>query len=170
MDIRQALLAEHSKKQCQRIVSFVGNDPARFKDLVQLFLGDEYRVIQRAAWPVSYCIEEYPELIKPYWSRFIKCLGKKDTHPAVARNVMRLLQFTEIPKRYQGPVLNACFDYIADPQQAPAVKAFSLTVLYNLYKVYPDILPEIQSIIEAAWDRETPAFRARARVFRNLKA
>ncbi len=169
MDIRSTLLQEHSRKQCMLVVNYVGNDAERFKELVRLFLGDEYRVIQRAAWPVSYCVEYHPELIKPYWNRFVKCLNKKDTHPAVTRNLMRLFQFTEIPKRYQGPLLNACFEFISDPQQAPAVKAFSLTVLYNLYTIYPEILPEIQSIVEESWDRETPAFRARARIFRHRK-
>lgn len=168
MDIREALLKEHSKKQCLRIVKYVGPSPERFRELVTLFLSDEYRVVQRAAWPVSYCVEEHPELMKPYWGKFIKCLGAKGTHTAVSRNIMRLLQYNDIPKRYQGQVMDACFHFIADPQEAAAVKAFSLTVLYNLYKLYPEILSEIKTIIEERWATETPAFKVRARVFLKL--
>jgi hypothetical protein len=76
---------------------------------------------------------------------------------------VRLLQFTEIPKRYQGRVMNTCFGFIEDPGEAIAVKAFSLTVLENLSRAYPGILPEIKTIIEARWEQETPAFRSRAR-------
>ena len=168
MDIREALLKEHSKKQCQRIVAYIDSYPDRFRELVDLFLSNEYRVVQRAAWPVSYCVEEHPELMKPYWSKFIKQLGNKGTHTAVSRNIMRLLQYNDIPKRYQGHVMDACFRFIADPQEAAAVKAFSLTVLYNLYKLYPEILPEIKTIIEERWNTETPAFKVRARVFLKL--
>jgi hypothetical protein len=46
--------------------------------------------------------------------------------------------------------------------EAIAVKAFSLTILENLCKTYPEILPEIKTIIEARWEEETPAFRSRA--------
>jgi hypothetical protein len=60
-------------------------------------------------------------------------------HRAVKRNVVRLLQFVEIPWKLHGEVMNYCFDFIADVKEAAAVKAFSLTILENLCQQYPDI-------------------------------
>jgi hypothetical protein len=59
--------------------------------------------------------------------------------------------------------MDICFRYIAFPNEAVAVKAFSLTVLQNLSKTYPEILPEIKLLIEERWDHETAAFKSRAK-------
>jgi hypothetical protein len=43
------------------------------------------------------------------------------------------------------------------------VKAFSLTILEQLSKEYPEILAEIITVIEERWEYETAAFHSRAR-------
>src|SRR5689334_19715854 len=98
MKLRETILKEHSKANCARIVKWVGNDQKRFDDLFDLFLNDEYRVVQRAAWPVSYCVEDHPAFIKKHFAKLIKNLNKTGVHDAVKRNSIRLLQYVEIPK------------------------------------------------------------------------
>ena len=169
MDLRAAILKEHSKKQCSLIVKYIGDDKKRFAELMKLFFSGEYRVTQRAGWPMSYCVQNHPALINPYYKKLLAFLKRKDVHPAVERNIMRLLEDVDIPKRYQGVIMNSCFEYISDPQAAIAVKAFSLGVLRNLIKIYPEILPEIKLIIEERWDNETAAFRSRAKRFLKMK-
>lgn len=44
MDIKKVILKEHSKKQTTRVVSYIGKDPTRFKELVTLFLEGPYRL------------------------------------------------------------------------------------------------------------------------------
>lgn len=163
MKIREQLLKEHTKANCLRIVKWVGSNQQRFDELFTLFTGDEYRVIQRAAWPVSYCVVAQPLLIKKHFKKLISTLKKPAVHTAVKRNGIRLLQEIKIPEKYHGDIMTLCFNYIADPEEAIAVKAFSLTVLQNLSKQYPEILPELKTIIEDRWDYETPAFKSRAK-------
>lgn len=163
MQLRSEILKEHSKAQAQKIIDWVGHSQERFDALVQLFLGDEYRVTQRAAWPLSYIAIEHPALTKKHLPVFVKLLGKAKLHKAVRRNVVRLLQFVEIPEELHGELMNYCFDFIADVNEAAAVKAFSLTILEKLSKQYPDIQSEIKTIVQERWDYETPAFHARAR-------
>jgi hypothetical protein len=157
------LVKEHTKTQCDRIVAYVGDDAARFAGLMRLFLSGEYRITQRAAWPLSYCVRRYPALINPYFKSLLDNLGKKGLHSAVIRNTVRLLQDVEIPKKYQGRVMSICFDFVQAPETAIAVKAFSLTVLHRLSRDYPEILPELKLIIEEQWDEAPPAFRSRAK-------
>ena len=169
MNIKAALLKEHSKKQCDKIVKWVGDDQKRFDELFDLFLNDEYRVVQRAGWPVSYCVEKHPELIKKHFPRLLKNLEKKGIHDAVKRNTVRLLQYVSIPGKYHGEVMDLCFRYITAPAEPVAVKAFSITVLQNLAKQYPEIANEIKLVIEERWDYETVAFKTRARkLFKEL--
>ena len=61
--------------------------------------------------------------------------------------------------------MDICFRYVESPNEAVAIKAFSLTVLYNLSKLYPEIIPEVKTLIEIQWPKQTAAFRVRAKVF-----
>lgn len=163
MDLLKLLRAEHSKKQTDRIVDYVGADKDRFALLMKLFLQGEYRITQRAAWPLSYCVRYHPELISPYFTRLLDNLARQDIHVAVIRNTVRLLQDVTIPKRYHGRVMTACFNFVQAPETPIAVKAFSLSILANLSADYPEIRSELKLIIEEQWEHATAAFRSRAR-------
>ena len=64
MHLRETILAEHSKANCTRIANWVGSNQQRFDELFGLFLNDEYRVVQRAGWPLSYAVIAHPQLYK----------------------------------------------------------------------------------------------------------
>ena len=163
MNIKNAILKEHSKKQCEIIVKYVGKSPERFAELMKCFFDKEYQMSQRAAWPVSYCVQRNPELIKPYLKKLLDNLSNSGLHDSIPRNTIRLLQYVQIPKRFYGRVMDICLNYISSPTAAVAIKAFSITVLQNLAKEYPEIINEIKLIIDERWDYETAAFKARAR-------
>ena len=165
MNLREEILKEHSKSQKDKIVNWVNDSKQRFNELFHLFLNDEYRVAQRAAWPVSYCVEAHPEFIKDNFAKLLKNLKKSNLHNSIKRNSIRLLQHVAIPKKYQGPVMNYCFEYLESPTEAVAIKAFSLTVLGNLAKQYPEIIPEVKLLIEDQLPHQTAAFKSRAKVF-----
>ncbi len=59
--------------------------------------------------------------------------------------------------------MQICFSYVESPAEAVAIKATSLTVLYNFSKQYPEILPEIKLLIEGQSPYQTAAFKSRAK-------
>jgi hypothetical protein len=61
--------------------------------------------------------------------------------------------------------MELCFQYLASPSVAVAIKAFSLTVLNNLSKKYPEIISEIKLLIEEQLPHQSAAFKSRAKVF-----
>jgi len=168
VNLEKVILDEHSKAQCNRVVAYVGDDKKRFAQLMKLFFEGEYRVTRRAAWPMSYVVRKHPELIAPYFGRLLTKLSNPKEGDAVVRNIVRLLQTVDTPKRYHGKLMTICFEFIQSNEAAIAIKAFSLSILQNLAKDYPEIIPEVKTIIEERWDIETAAFRSRARNF--LKA
>lgn len=169
MTLREQILKEHSKANCNAIVGWIGNSQAKFDELFDLFLNDEYRVVQRASWPLSNAVIAHPRFIQKHFSKLLRNLERPNLHEAVKRNTVRLLQYTAIPKKFQGKVMNLCFDYISTPDVAAAVKAFSLTILENLSNQYPEIKPELKTIIEDRWNYESAAFHSRARkILKNL--
>jgi hypothetical protein len=163
MNIKESLLAEHSKSQCARIVRYIGRDKRRFAALMRLFFHGEYRVTQRAAWPMSYCALKHPSLVKPYYKRLLDNLEKEGMHDSVRRNTVRLLQEIDLPKAYHGRLMNICFQFIQSPDTATAIRAFSLRILEKFLRAYPEILPELTLIILDRWDQESAAFHSRAK-------
>jgi len=163
MDLRQQILKEHSKAQTLKIVNWIGSDQSRFDKLFNLFLNDLPMVVQRAAWPLSYAVVAHPIFIKKHFKKLLHNLDKPGIHNAVRRNTVRLLDEVEIPSKYEGDIMNRCFDYLLDPKEMAAVKAHSLTILNKLSAKYPEIKTELITIIEENWEREGAAFRARAK-------
>jgi hypothetical protein len=162
MDIRSEILKEHSKKQANKIVDYIGDNLHRFKVLVEVFLEGPYRVTQRAAWPLSLCAEQHPHLLKPHLSVLLKFVTKPGVHPAVQRNVMRLLQFVDIPKAKAGTVASLCFDFLQRSNTPVAVQAFAITVLSRIVEDEPELQREFRLILEDALPHAKPAVRVRA--------
>jgi hypothetical protein len=163
MDIRQALLAEHSKRQTMAIVEFIGDDALRFAELMKIVFAGEYRLTQRAAWSMNYCAEQHPELIRPYLPKLLDCLERDDMHDAVKRNVLRLLQYVEIPRRLAGKVYSLCVDLIDNACEPVAVRTFALTVAARIAKSEPDLMNELRLIVRKHLPHATAAFQHRAR-------
>ena len=163
MDFTKALQKEHSRRQATKIADYVGDNRARFKQLVEVYLGGPYRITQRAAWPLSTCVERHPALILPHLRRILDFVERPDVHDAVKRNTMRLLQFIEIPSKYQGRVTEICFDFLQQKRTPVAVKVFSMTVLGQIAQREPGLKNELRLVIEDQLPYASPGFISRAR-------
>lgn len=170
MEIRKILLKEHSKANTLKVVEYVGVSKKRFNELVNIYLEGPYRVTQRAAWPLSYCVERHPALIYPHLKRILTVLGKHDIPVAVKRNTLRLLQFIEVPEKYCTQVIDLCFDFLLSKKEPVAVKVFAMTVLSRVIKNEEDLKKELRIIIEDQLPYASAGYRARARtVLKDIK-
>lgn len=170
MDIRAEVLKEHSKQNSENIANWVGDSPERMAQVINLFLHDEYRVVQRLSQVVGKIGDTHPELIQQNLDSLVKRMQEDGLPVAVKRNVVRVLQYVEIPEHLQGEVMNTCFDLLADPNETVAVRVFSMTVLDNLSKNYPEIRQELTTIIEDQLEQGcTAGFRSRAKKILNRK-
>jgi hypothetical protein len=163
MDIKEILQLDHSKANRDIIVNWIGSDQKRFDKLLDFVLENHIVISPRAAWSLSYSAQANPGLVIRHLGKLIKNLKKPKLHDAVKRNTLRFLEEIAIPERFHGVLMNTCFDYIISPNEKPAIKAFSLTILANLARQYPEIKHELKTIIEVNWDNESPAFKSRAR-------
>lgn len=170
MDLREEILKEQSKTQWEHIAAWIGDDRKRFKALVDLFLHDEYRVVQRSSNIISKVGDKHPGLIKPHIDAMVQRMTEPGIPVSVKRNVVRLLQTIPPPERLHGEVMNICFDLLADVRETIAVRCFSMTVLANLAKIYPDLKNELIALIE---DEQAPSagfVSRRNKVLKELRA
>lgn len=162
MSLRKEILKEHSKQHTVYLANKIGPDQEAFDELMEFFLGDEYRVTQRAAWVVSHCIDAHPWLIKKHLRSIIENL-QKSVHVAVKRNTVRILQFVEIPEGLMGIAAEICFRYLNSGREPVAVKEFSMTVLFNIVQVYPELSEELEISIEEQMPFGSGGFKSRGR-------
>jgi len=163
MNIRQALLQENSKKQAQRIAAYINGHEERFELLMQLFLHEDDPLTQRASWVVSHCADAQPNLLEPYLEAMLQNLRKPKLHDAVKRNTVRILQNVNIPENLLGEAAEICFQYLTDPKEAAAIRVFSMTVVFNICKKVPELMPELQLTIEEFLPYGTAGFKSRGK-------
>jgi len=168
MDIKAAIEEEHSKRQAVRIASYIGSDATRLQELVDLVLANEPKVAQRGAYALAYCGEFEPEAVWPHLTRLIQHLETPHIHNGVKRSIVKLLETAPLTEEQQGLAANFCFDYAMNPQEAIAVRAFSMTVLFNIGKEQPELLPELKLVVEEMMVHGGAAIQSRGK--RILKA
>ena len=162
MSLREEILKEHSKSHTTYLANKIGPSQEAFDELMELFLGDEYRVTQRAAWLVSHCVDAHPWLIRKHLKSVIKNL-QKPVHVAVKRNTVRILQFMEIPEDLMGLTAEICFKFLNSGKETIAVKANAMTVLYTIVKKYPELKEELEISIQEQMPFGSAGFKSRGR-------
>lgn len=160
--IRTLLLEEQSKKIRDEIVQTVINDHKQIEDLMDCFFDDNLRMNQYASWPMAVIGEKRPELVLPFLSRMLKEL-ENPSHNAIVRNIFRVMQTLEVPEELEGEVYEKGFDYLIDPKEKPAIRAFAMTFLSNIAMKYPDLKEELIKSIELHYQFGSAGFKSRAR-------
>ena len=161
-EIKALLEEDRSRNQTNKIVEFVDNDKKKMKALMSFFLDKkwDWRYNQWAAWPVGYIGRKFPSLILPYFDKLIEVMDAP-VHNAVLRNTVRILEDIEVPEKYEGEIYKRCFAFLNDVNQPIAVRCFSMTVVFNLAKKYPDLKNELVESIKLHLPYASAGFKSR---------
>ncbi len=148
MNLHEEIGRERSKAQSGKIADWIGADESRFAQLMGVFQEKDIPLAVRAAWIVNLIAETHPKLLLPHLDALVARMEEVGIPSPVKRHVMNSLQYVDIPESLHGRVMNAGFSFLEDPEEPIAVRAFSMTVLADLARIYPDIKGELRLIIE----------------------
>ena len=162
MNIRAAILEEHSKKQVLKIANYVGNDKERFAELIQIYFDGPYIVTQRASWALAHCAVADYNLVYPYLGKMIDMLNP-NAHDAVKRNTLRILGNIDVPEALMGLLVVKCFKYLQSESEPIATRVFSMTILLNISKKEPDLKNELKIVITELLPYGSAAIKSRAK-------
>jgi hypothetical protein len=161
--LKEQILQEHSRAQAIRLRDWVGSNVDRVSILIELFLEDEYRITQRIAWVIRFIYLKNPELLRPYFEQLVGLLRKPNLHNAVKRNILGLFEDIEIPNHLYDELVDLCFTFLADPQEAIVVRIFSMTILEKICKDIPELKNELKLIIEDHIEHGSAGFKHRGK-------
>lgn len=157
MDLEAVLRSGQSKSNTLKIMKYVGDDKARYKKLVDLFLKGDVLMRQRAIWPLGEIACENPKMVLPHLEKLINTLDEPNLHPAIPRNVLRFCQQMEVPEKYHGKLVDKCFQYIHTTTLPIAIRAFAITTCANVCKHYPELKNELMLVLDELKKYPQPA-------------
>ena len=127
----------------------------------------EFRSKQAGA--LSNIGEKHPEMFLPYHQLLLDKLQEKQSHNSIRRNIVRMYQFIEIPPEYEGNFYDLAMLYLLNPNEAIAVRAFSMRICENIALKYPELIPELIQAVESVVPNGSNGLKNRAgHVLKNL--
>jgi hypothetical protein len=149
-----------------RIAHDCALDQSKLDLLVKVFLGDNSRLQQRSSNIINHFFEMFPHRLLQYADQIVFALNQELIFPAVKRNVVRLMQFVDLRSLREETLsflINTCFKFLQDAKEPIAVRAFSMTVLYNASLIYPELRNELRPILEEVLLYGSAGEKSRAR-------
>lgn len=168
--MRELLAKKASRANSFEVVLLVGNSLKKYQELVSIIQENTSPFSEKAAWAMNHCFENGTGFFDDYFKEFTEILSDKNYSDSIKRNVIKVFQFKEIPEEHQGSVINSCFELVIKKDTAIAVKAFSLGVLENMVKLYPELTNELVACIEDLLPNASSGLKNRGQhILRRLK-
>jgi hypothetical protein len=161
MNLPREILKANFKDQAVYVATTINGNEDLFAELMKLFFSEEARICQRAAWVMSHCVQHHPWQVIPYLEKMVNNLYR-EVGDATKRNTVRVMQYVDIPEKIWGETMEICFRFLTG-NEAVAIKAFSMTVLYNLSLKVPEINNELKVIIEDQMPYGSAGFKSRGK-------
>jgi len=160
MSLRDDILKEFSKAHSVKIAWEIGPNQESFDELIELFLGDEQRVKQRAAWILSHCEDDHPWLIEKHIETLLLNLKRPVSDP-VKRNTLRVLRYVDIPEDLMGIAAELCFKFLHSGKEPVAIKVHAMDILYKIVRFFPELKDELRFVIEDQMPYGSAGFKNR---------
>lgn len=119
---------------------------------------------RRATWVLQHCHDIDNSMISGKETALLKMLFNETYSDGTMRSVLKIFETHHIPEEISSSVLDICYSFLKNPSKAIAVRVFSMTIIFNISKLYPDLLQELKVVInELLLQEDAPAIKARGR-------
>jgi len=162
MSVLDILSGKQSKSKVLKALAYIDGSAAIFAAFISEFMKAEARESQKLAWVLGSIVDEHPTLLIPHVNNLLIKL-KSPSHAAVKRNILRALNNRNVPLIQLGLLADLCFNFLEDTDETIAVRAFSMSILYRICLVEPELSLELIPILEYHMPHSSPGFKNQAR-------
>lgn len=168
-------LAEATPEFYDILLNEVLSNLSLFDEFMKLVYKDKNPISMRAAWLIYLVAEKHPELVHPHIQRLLETIpvAKVD---GVRRIGLKLLMlcYGDLHEEQLGILIETCFNFLGNPKEAIAIRAFSLDIILKTTEKYPELIPEFTSVIETIMPEASVGLKQRCKKalekLRNQKA
>lgn len=147
-ELLRLITQEHSLSQTKTVLRFVGRDKQRFSHLLRSACAKDKTLAQRASWALGYCEVLSEKWLHPHFTLILKTLSRPPVHPAVHRNLLRLLQNYPVPEAAQAQLFDLCLQLLRSPSEPVAIRVFAMSTAANLASAYPELKQELTLLLK----------------------
>ncbi len=171
MDFITSLNIDSSRTVADMVTLAVDDDPTKFEEIFQITISQPYPISMRAA-RVFYQVCEFNfEIVKPYLGKMIEELSITKID-GVKRAFLKI--YTIHPIKFDslknsGKLISLCFDWLMNPKESIAVRAYAMDVIEIAVKQEPELAPEFIAVVESILDDDSIGLRKRAQKFLKIK-
>jgi hypothetical protein len=128
-------------------VRMIANKEVSIDDVVNLALSNEQPHARFACWILTHYLDECDKnALNEYVDRAIDFLPYPK-HTGQKREILRWLTICKIKTEKLGQLLDFCLEVLPDNSLPIAVKIHAMTIIDNIAKKEPEIIPEFAAII-----------------------
>lgn len=155
-----ALIArENSKANAEFVGEILEKKPYLVDEVWKILFELKEPESRRAAWIIDKATEKNPEWIIKHLPQLIE-LFPYFRHDAYKRHSLRMISRVHFPAEFDPDLINFCFDWLTNPEEAVAVKYHCIHILYDISKRIPEIKRELFDTISIQMDESTPGFKS----------
>lgn len=148
-EFRNALAGSIQNLSIEEIVRDICLHPEYLKDMYQLISDEKQTVSWRAIWACEKVSERHPGWLVPFQEDIIQRL-LSCRHDGSKRLLLSILYNLPVTNPISIDLLNYCLDHMLAPQESIGVQALAIRMAYQLCKSEPELLKELQLILENA--------------------
>jgi hypothetical protein len=160
----ELLETDSSRAIADIIIGEVGDNPEYFKILFEYCLTKPYPVSMRSARALQFCVENHKNLINPFLDKIVNFTINTKVE-GVRRSFLKVI--SELPDiinlNDSGFLINQCFEWIVSQNENPAIKVYSIDVIYNACKAEPLLRNELISVLDLVREDSSIAVRTRVK-------
>ncbi len=144
------------------LATIIIDDASAIAVLVNEFLADDMRFRQRCVWVFMALIKLDQKSLQPHLLKLHNTLLKTN-EDSLKRNILRMFQFIELPKKLHGLTINYCFELLMDRKEPIAIHVFAMTVVFKYIAPYPELRNELKLILEDNIANGSAGYQSRAK-------
>jgi hypothetical protein len=167
--VKELIDKEYKTREFTRLaIRFIEN-PSDISKLVEVAGSNEpHPYPEYASWLLIHITRKSPQLIEPFQHKFIDTI-LSSSNQSVLRNLLNSCVSLPLIEHEESAFLNRLLDFIKDDTNKVALQVYRLYKLEQFVEKYPEILPEINGILELKESEILqPAMRVAIRNFRKI--
>lgn len=159
--VESILESVNSGDSRKELALFIKQKNLQVINLLDIF-NRETKARVRFTWLLGDIGEIAPELITSAVKELFS-IYKETNITGFDRTMAKVFWQIGIPEPIEGEVIDLLFNWVMCPDKKVAVKVYSISALLNVCKKYPDLKQELRVVINDQLDKNSIAFKVRAR-------
>ncbi|MCF8415057.1 MAG: hypothetical protein K9G40_02345 [Crocinitomicaceae bacterium] len=167
--VKELIDKEYKTREFTRLANQFIEKPSDIAELVEVSGSKEpHPYPEYASWLLIHITRKAPQLIETYQHKFIDTI-LSSANQSVLRNLLNSCVSLPFIEHEESAFLDRLLDFVKDDTNKVALQVYGLYKLKQFVEKYPEILPEINGILDLKEENNLqPAMRFAIRNFRKI--